>query len=341
MPEFWVYAGLAGDTDPGRFVSAGLYRSRNGDGPWESLADKFDHAPQVRAILADPRRPGRVTIATQTGILRSEDAGETWHSLGAPKPSLAIWSLIGHPHDRDTILAGYEPCAICRSSDGGASWEKLPVEVVTFPDITMRPELLPKRVLSMAVDPANSSEIYAAIEIGGVLRSLDEGRSWQCITEGLYLNEDPVDIHSVVVSPSRAGTVTAATRIGLFRSDDRGSHWRNLNVPLLRARGTYCRSLAWAPDDPDTLYLAAGNDFDGDAGALFVSKDGGERWDAVEMGSPLKTTLFAVAVDATRPDRIFCTTKIGQLFHSVDRGKHWQVNPLPPGVGHVFALAAG
>ena len=45
MSDFYVYAGLAGDTDPGRFWSAGLYRSRNGGDAWESLGEKIDRSP--------------------------------------------------------------------------------------------------------------------------------------------------------------------------------------------------------------------------------------------------------------------------------------------------------
>jgi photosystem II stability/assembly factor-like uncharacterized protein len=339
MADFWLYAGLAGDTDPGRFQSFGLYRSRNARG-WESLAARFEQPPQVRAILANPMRPGRVTIGTETGVWRSDDAGDTWRNLGAPKPDLAVWSLTYHPRDHKTLFAGYEPCSIYASSDDGATWKQLPVEV-SYPEISMRPEPMPKRVLSIAVDPSNDREIYAAIEIGGLLRSLDGGRSWNCVTDGLYLNEDAIDVHSVVVSPNRPGSVIVATRIGTFRSDDRGQRWRNLNIPLLRPRGTYCRSLAFAPDDPDTLYLAAGNDFDGDRGTLFVSHDGGEHWEFVDIGANLKTTVFALAVAAGQPDNIFCTSKIGQVFYSTDRGMRWQLHPLPPGVGHVFALGVG
>ena len=93
----------------------------------------------------------------------------------------------------------------------------------TFPDVTLRPEPLPKRVLAIAVDPANPDEIYAGIEIGGLIRSLDGGRSWANVIDGLYVNEDSVDLHSVVVSPVRPGAVTVATRIGAFRSLDRGA----------------------------------------------------------------------------------------------------------------------
>jgi hypothetical protein len=339
MPDFHVYAGLAGDTDPGRFLSAGLYRSRNGEGPWESLGGKFPSPPHVFAILADPGRPGRVTIGTDDGVWRSDDAGDAWRRLDAPKPELAVWSLARHPREPDTILAGYEPCAIYRSTDDGATWNRL-TGAVTFPAVSDHPDI-PKRVLAMAVDPADPDAIYASIEVGGLLRSLDGGRSWDNIIDGLYLNEGSVDIHSVVVNPGRPGEVTIATRFGTFRSDDRGGHWRDLKVPMLRPIGSYCRVLAYAPGDAETLYLAGGNDFDGDRGALFVSRDDGATWDQADPGVPLKTTVFGLAVNPSLPDHVFGVSKIGQLLVSADRGRRWRTNPLPAGAGHVFALAAG
>src|SRR5437773_2384860 len=93
---------------------------------WERLGGKFPSPPEVRAILADPDRPGRVTIGTETGIFRSEDCGDSWQPLPAPKPECAVWSLLRHPSDRNTMLAGYEPAAIYRTSDDGKSWQKLP-----------------------------------------------------------------------------------------------------------------------------------------------------------------------------------------------------------------------
>jgi hypothetical protein len=46
-------------------------------------------------------------------------------------------------------------------------------------------------------------------------------------------------------------------------------------------------------------------------------------------------------VSASRPDYVFCSSKIGQVSHSADRGRSWHANPLPHACGHVFALAAG
>ena len=340
MARACVYVGIAGDTDPGRFYSAGVYRSRDGLSTWESLSTGFPAPPQTRSIVTDAARPGLVLAATQLGIFRSEDFGDNWYRLSAPKPDLAVWSLARDPSDSKKLLAGYEPFAIYQSTDDGANWYKLPVEV-DFPEVTLSPVNFPKRATGFAFDASKREEIYISVEIGGLLRSSDNGRTWKCVAEGLYINEDSVDLHSVVVDPRHAGVVTVASRIGTFRSNDRGERWRDLAVPLLRPRGSYCRALAFSPDDSGTLYLGAGNDFDGDSGALFISRDDGRTWNSADLGTTLKCTIFAVAVDPRHPDHIYCASKYGLIFMSEDRGSTWRMTSLPRGAGHVYALAVG
>ena len=340
MPGTYLYAGLAGDTGPGHVRQTGLYRSRDGAGPWELVGKGIDPAPEVRAIATDPRRPGRVTIGTQSGLWRSEDAGDHWVRLAAPAPGLAVWSLHHHPTTPEVMFAGYEPCAIHRSTDDGRSWQALPVEV-TFPDVTLRPSPSPKRVNGIAVDPARPSDIYASVEVGGLLRSSDGGASWRCVTDGLYVNDDAVDLHRVAVSPGHPGTVNIIGRIGLFRSADRGERWRHLPVPSLTDRQPYCRDLIVAPDDPDTIYVGLGSAFDGDQGALFQSRDDGATWRRLELGTTLRSTVFGVAADRRQPTHLYCATRQGEIFLSRDRGETWSANPLPAGTTQVYSFAVG
>ena len=231
----------------------------------------------------------------------------------APVPGLAVWSLHHHPTEPDVMLAGYEPCAIHRSTDDGRSWQALPVEV-TFPDVTLLPMPSPKRVTGLAVDPNRPSDIYASVEVGGLLRSTDDGASWRCVTDGLYVNDDAVDLHRVAVSPGHPGTVNIIGRIGLFRSADRGERWRHLPVPSLTDRQPYCRDLMVAPDDPDTLYVAIGSAFDGDCGALFQSRDDGANWRRLELGAVPGSTVFGLAIDRRRPTNVYCTSRRGEVF---------------------------
>src|SRR5947208_244245 len=176
----FVYVGLAGDTGLGYTVQSGLYRSQGGESPWEAIGDGLPPAPEVRAIAVHPARPATVFAGTQAGVYRSEDHGAHWVRLDAPAPGLAVWSLLLHPRDPDTVFAGYEPAAIYRSTDGGRIWRPLPLGV-TFPDVTVRPDPQPKRITAIAVDPSHPAEVYASVEVGGLLRSLDGGGSWECV----------------------------------------------------------------------------------------------------------------------------------------------------------------
>jgi len=336
----YAYVGLAGDTGPEKPVSTGLYRSEGGEAPWERIDRGISPPPEVRAIAVDPKRPGRILIGTQAGIYRSEDCGDNWSRLNAPTPDLAVWSLLVHPLDSSTVLAGYEPCSIYRTTDDGLSWEKLSLNV-TFPAVTLQPEEQPKRVTGMAIDPSRPDEIYASIEVGGLLRSLDGGRSWSCTTDGLYRVDDAVDLHDTVVSPAHPETVHTIGRIGMFGSHDRGDHWMHVPVPGLTKTGTYCRALIVAPDDPEVLYVGGGTAFDGDLGALFKSCDFGKTWACLDLGTVPKSPIFGIGIDATQPTNVCCATKGGEVFYSQDRGSTWRSNPLPSGATRVYALAFG
>ncbi|CAM5628161.1 hypothetical protein MAUB1S_10725 [Mycolicibacterium aubagnense] len=329
-----LYAGLAGDTDPGRFMSAGLLRSRGGGG-WERTEAGFPNPPQVFALLADPQRTGEVFAATQDGIFRSTNHGDDWTWLDAPRPGIAAWSLTRHPTEPETLFAGYEPTAIVKSVDNGQTWRNLDVSV-DYPAISAGPEM-PRRITRIAVDPNDTDRIYASVEIGGLLMSEDAGRSWRQAIDGLYVAEDAVDLHSVLVDT--VGKVTVATRVGAFQSHDHGRHWHKLAIPSLREKGSYCRVLGFGPND--TLYVGSGNDFDGDLGSLFRSKDGGKSFHTLNVGHPLKSTVFSMAVDPTDCRRLVCSDKYGQVFLSEDAGDNWRSNPLPRGIGHVFSIAIG
>ena len=115
----YVYAGLAGETGPGRVVQSGLYRKAAAGGEWESLGSGLPEAPAVRAIAVHPQRPEVVYVGTQAGPYRSTDHGAHWEKVDVPDHGLPVWSLLFHPRDADLMYAGYENCEIYRSENGG------------------------------------------------------------------------------------------------------------------------------------------------------------------------------------------------------------------------------
>lgn len=58
---------------------------------------------------------------------------------------------------------------LVRSSDGGATWEELPVRV---------PDVAKDFAAAIAVDAASPDRVYAGLHGGEVLASEDSGRSW-------------------------------------------------------------------------------------------------------------------------------------------------------------------
>jgi photosystem II stability/assembly factor-like uncharacterized protein len=335
----YVYIGLAGETAPGRPVSSGLYRMAVGDDRWELLTHGLPESPTIRAIAIDPQDPDTVYVGTQHGPYRSTDHGERWDRLDIADHGLPVWSLLFDPHDPRVVYAGYENCEIFRSEDGGEHWRPLPV-TVRFPDVTVAPGANPaKRVLGLAIHPGQRGEIYGAVEVGGIIRSLDGGEHWENMSHGQYVNDDTVDMHGVIVGRWRSGMVMAIGRAGLFTSTDQGAHWASARLEPLNVKGqTYCRDIRETPGDPRTIWVAAGANFQSDVGALFRSRDGGSNWARVDMGVKPQTTMFALAFDERQPRRMYCATSGGEVFASGDGGRSWAERPLPEGATQVYAM---
>lgn len=338
--ESFVYVGLAGETAPGRVVKSGLYRMAVGEDCWELLSRGLPEAPAIRAITVHPENPEIVYVGTQHGPYRTMDHGEHWEKVNVSDHHLPVWSLLFDPRDAKIMYAGYENCEIYRSDDAGERWQPLPV-TVRFPEVTVAPGANPaKRVLGLGVNPTNSNELYGAIEVGGIIRSLDGGEHWENMSHGHYLNDDTVDMHGVLVGRWRPGTIYAIARAGLFKSTDQGEHWVSGRLEPLNAKGqTYCRDIQEVPGDPKTIWVAAGANFQSEAGVLFRSTDGGTSWSRIEMGVEPKTTMFALAFDNRQPQRMFCATSGGEVFASEDSGQSWTARPLPDGASQVYAMA--
>jgi photosystem II stability/assembly factor-like uncharacterized protein len=152
--------------------------------------------------------------------------------------------------------------------------------------------------------------VYAAVEVGGVLRSDDGGASW-ALARGSDGNPDlsgppePFvypDIHDLAVHPSDPDLVIAATGAGLYRSDDGGATWALLY-------DCYCRGLWLDPDDSEHIIFGPAKQI-GAQGSIEETHDGGLTWHPaagklvvpwsrtmIERLQPIQGDLFAVLED--------------------------------------------
>jgi hypothetical protein len=69
---------------------------------------------------------------------------------------------------------------------------------------------------ALAVDPRNSSAVYAGLWGDGVFKSMQTGESWSAANSGLA----NAFIYVLAVDPQNSGTLYAGTGGGLFKSTD-------------------------------------------------------------------------------------------------------------------------
>ena len=326
-----------------------MYRRADGDDEWQSIANGLPSNPQIRALLVHPENPKVVYAGTNLGVYRTDDRGDHWEALEKPRPEMEVWSLALHHQDPATIYAGYEPCAIWRSSDSGETWRKMNTDRVVFPHITTYMPPLGKRVIGISPDPADPMDMYAAIEVGGLLASRDGGESWESAIDGPFVRNNTLDLHGVQVSAAAPGTVHIITQVAMFRSRDRGHHWEHVQVKEMFPGGSYCRGLIVAPDDAKTMYLACGAGGGGapagtqDAGALFRSRDTGDTWEEIDLGETAPTRMFQIAIDRAAPSHVYCCTRDGLVYSSRDGGDSWSKSQVPAEMSrgrHVYPMSA-
>jgi photosystem II stability/assembly factor-like uncharacterized protein len=267
----------------------------------------------IWTIASHPMVPDSLLAGTNMGLFRWNETTARWTFV--PSPMEDIWSISIDPHDPKTVFAGTRPAGLFASSDGGTTWNR-----VSIPGLAQFSEINrgPTRVTQILFDPLALDTIWACVEIGGMYRSRDRGRTWELLTNGLISG----DMHGVAVVPGPEGgrSVITTSNAGLQRSEDGGETWR---FDRLDAPWQYVRAIVVHPTEPRTLFLTNADGPPGTTGRLLRSRDGGHTWAVLELPGKVNSTPWTVAVHPSDPQLVFCGTSCGQVFRSSDGGDSW------------------
>ena len=316
--------------------SSGLYRMAPGSDRWEELTNGLPGNSIVPGVAIHPDNPEVIYAGTQDGPYRSTDRGGHWERLDYPRSGAPVWSFLFRPGDPSVMYCGTAPGEIYRSVNGGDSWEKLSATMGSN-ECAMA---FPTRVIALAADPTYPDEMYAALEVAGVIRSSDGGDTWDEITGSLAPNEDTLDLHGIQCSSASPRTVYITTRDGPFIGPDRGREWVPVDFGQFSTI-TYTRDLRVAPNDANTLFVSIGAAARSSQGALYRSRDLFQTFERVDRGITANATMMAVAVDPRAPGHIYCIARDGQVFGTLDDGASWTSYALPEKAKEVRGLAAG
>jgi hypothetical protein len=189
-----------------------------------------------RQLTGELAREGVLLVGSRSGVFRSDDLGETWRDANQGLNLPHVRWMAFHPQVSDLEFVGTEPAGIFYSQDGGEGWHTCP-EVIELREaygwwLPYSPEAGCVRGFAF-----HGQRAYAAVEVGGLLRSDDRGQTWRLAGGSSGTPEFgersagqlPADVHSVEVHPSSEDLVFAATNAGVFCSADGGAQWDRID----------------------------------------------------------------------------------------------------------------
>ena len=181
--------------------AAGAFRTDDGGQTWlpinSGLKSNFELPDPtaevghcVHNLAMHPTRPGVLFMQKHWDVMRSDDAGGTWHEVSGNLPSDFGFPIAVHAHEPETVYVvpiksdseHFPPdgkLRVYRSRKGGNEWEAL---TKGLPQEDCYVNVLRS---AMAVDKLDSCGIYFGTTGGQVYASADSGDTWAPIVRDL------------------------------------------------------------------------------------------------------------------------------------------------------------
>lgn len=265
--------------DQGKLVlaAAGIWISTDGGGSFSPRSE--GPGAVVAALATHPELPGTFYAATPSGLLRSVDAGLSWHPAGPGLPASPMDAVAIAAHDPQTIYVGARGDGLWQSKDGANSW-----------NFAMDRPLIGK----VERDAVSLASVGIASGMGGiwVFAGTEAGMAkvpdcfcrWSELGNGVAMNTlasgqkaaadaakrrlPSEQVRSIALAPSAPNVLFAALPSGIWKTEDTGETWVLLSAPL----ASPC--LAVDPNDPNHIVAADAG------GTMLSSRDGGLTWAA-------------------------------------------------------------
>ena len=285
---------------PGTFyfgaTGGGVWKSEDYGARWFNISDGYFKTPSIGAIAVAQNDPNVLYVGTGSdglrsnviegrGMYKSVDAGNSWLEIGL-KDVGQIGAVRLHPEDFNTVYVAAIGKAfrsnpergLFKTSDGGKTWSRVLFvsEETGISDVEMlptNPNVLFAAAWKAIRTPWTIISGGTAKE-GGLYKSLDAGKTWYRVENGLP--KDLIGKIDIEVSASDSRIVYALVEApgeegGLYKSIDQGESFTQVSSHNgIRSRPFYYTNIRVDPKNPDVVYAMATG--------YYKSEDGGKTW---------------------------------------------------------------
>jgi photosystem II stability/assembly factor-like uncharacterized protein len=202
------------------------------------------------------------------------------------------------------VFAEGQAGTIIVSYNSGQTWQQHSIVDISF-------------IREILVHPSDTNTIFCAEFVGGLLKTTDNGNSWNVVLEDYGIDGEAFSYDPQHPDTMYAGNFNDAS---VYRSSDRGTTWQYQGD----AGDALC-ALAIRPDSGNILYAGAGS------GRISKSTDEGVSW--YEVKPPGSLEIPRIVIDNFNPRIAYAAAYAGAannigVFKTTDGGEHWFLTPL-------------
>jgi len=243
------------------------------------------------------------------GLYKSTDSGESWRQILDKNNILnkraSVYDIVISPQNPNLVYlstVSNGSANILRSQDGGESFKE--IYVISNSN---------QRINDIEIYKTNDAVIYIGTSEGGLLRSLDQGQSWQVLKwfggQVLRVKIDPKNNQLVY---------TISENKGVFKSIDGGQNFEELKVKQQSGFGQFgnASNLLISFSNSEILYVSINNQ-------LFISFDYGQSWRAMNILMPADSLPIAAMAQDPQNESTFYYSAGSVLYKTRTSGQTW------------------